>query len=523
MRIENYGGRMIRNRIIRYWGRKPVELARTFINLYSHPREIIADTFGGSGTFIAVALELGRRGIYVDLNPFAKLIAHSMIEGCDSSAYMKAIKRILSRRRIKVIVNNREIKLEPRKLFHVRCACRRSIEAKSVTFTRVYRLEPNNYNELNGLPGRILKTISGYEEITHDMLCKIYRNIPMQTLSSAVKRFVREGLLRERAVPVGASLIKPCKCGRVKINFKEEDIWIIKGSVEPAYWYPEDSLKYKNGKPFLKKRDVLRVNELFMKRSLALLSAIWHDICRLKVDKRTKRCLKLTFMATLARSSKMCRQSGGTWPINSYWIPRNFVIRNPYMVFENASNQMLCFLNRRKPVTCGNIAEVLHQKADVSFLMADSTKINLPKNSIDYVIIDPPHTDEAQFFELSLFYTSWMKEELQFENELIINSKQGKNLKIYLQMLRDASERIMYYLKPGKFFTTILHEEDPNILTKCVETIRQVGFKLIQNDKEGNYRIYTFRKPGRIELFISKFRTFASTNPSHKILGKFKF
>jgi hypothetical protein len=186
--------------------------------------------------------------------------------------------------------------------------------------------------------------------------------------------------------------------------------------------------------------------------------------------------------------------SGGTWPVNSYWIPRNFIIKNPYVVFENAAKRLIAFLKTNQRFNCGSIFDVILNSADAVFKVADATKTWLPKNSLDYVIIDPPHTDEAQFFELSLFYTSWLKKELRFKDELIINPKQGKTLEVYMKMLRETAKRIYWALKPGKCFTIILHEEDQSILRKCVETISGVGFKLINNDQENNYNIYTFQK-----------------------------
>jgi len=485
---------MIKSQIVRYWGRKPFELASRYINRYSKPGEIVADTFGGSGIFVAAALEFGRRAIYVDLNPFAELIAHSLIGGCDLSEYQQAVQKILSRKTIKVKIKDHRTSLETRRLFHVRCMCKRSAEVKSVTFTRIYRVKSTKYIEFKGIEDKVLRTIKKKKQISHEELCRAHKNICTQSLSNAVKRLVKLGVVSEKQLPINVCLLKPCKCGRAKITLQRGNIWTIKGPIEPCYWYPMNSLEYKNGKPFLKRRDVLRVNEFFMDRSLALLSAIWHDINRLKVDDRTKRCLKLTFMATLARSSKMCRDSGGTWPINSYWIPRKFVVKNPYTVFENAANQMIRFLEKTSKFNSGDFSGVMCNGADITFQVADSTRISLPKNSLDYVIIDPPHTDEAQFLELSLFYTSWLREKLHFKNELIINPQQGKNLDNYLSMLNGAAERIRYALKHGKYFTIILHEEDKRILNQCIQKVCRVGFELIRKERVKDFSIYTLQK-----------------------------
>ncbi len=491
---------MSTNLVIRYWGRKPYELAKRYISHYSKPWEIVADTFGGSGTFVEAALELGRRAVYIDLNPFAELIAHALIEGCDLHEYQQAIQAILSRNTVLVKIKGKRVNVKTRKLFYVKCICGRNVEANFVTFTRVYWISSDNFPNLKGIKYKIAQIICEKGQITHDELRKLNENVTTQSLTSAIKWLVRRNIIKEREVPLRAKLVKPCKCGRTEIEFRNKNIWTIKGPIEPFYWYPKDELRYKNGKSFLKKRDVSSVDEFFMDRSLALLSAIWHDICSIRAEKSVKRCLRLTFMATLARSSKMCRASGGTWPINSYWIPRNFIVKNPYVVFENAANRLINFLIKKKrKFSCGKLKDVIQHRADVTFLIADSTKINLPKSSLDYVIIDPPHTDEAQFFELSLFYTAWLRKRLQFENELIINAKQGKTLDTYIKMLKEAAKRIHHALKPGKYFTVILHEEDRSILKNIVKAISNVGFRLIKNDQIGDYNVYTFEK----KVFLS--------------------
>jgi hypothetical protein len=244
----------------------------------------------------------------------------------------------------------------------------------------------------------------------------------------------------------------------------------------------------------LKKRDASSVDELFDDRTLALLSAIWHDICSIEAKENVKRCLNLTFMMALAQSSRMCRKSGGSWLINSYWIPRNFVIKNPYVVFERAANRFINFLKDNKVFRCGDVPDVICNRADVAFKVADSTTISLPENSLDYAIIDPPHVDDVQFFELSLLYTSWMGKKPQFEAEMIVNQRRKKTLDVYIKMLREAAKRLYYALRPGAYLTIILRESEQRILEKCVRAVCDVGFNIIKNDSEEKYSVYTFQK-----------------------------
>jgi len=495
---------MMRNRIVRYWGRKPLELARRYINRYSRPNDLVLDSFGGSGIFVKSALELQRRAIYVDLNPFAELIAHSSIEGCDINSLKVAVEKILSRKELQVRLRRKLITIDRDELFSVKCPCGRDVEVRSISFSRRYRINTRPKIENRGLKKEVLDIIKRHETIMHDDLVRISgclyskKNLKAvksrENLSKAVKSLVRENIIEEEEVPVSATLEGPCVCGRLRVDFKNQLVWTVDSPIKPYYWYPKDSLSYDNGRPFLKKRDVSRVNEFFIDRSLALLSAIWHDIRCLKLDERVERCLELIFMATLARSSKMCRDGNGTWPVNSYWIPRNFAVKNPYKVFGNAATQVIRLLMDETRVVCGKANDVISGEANIAFIVASSTKFTLPKSVVDYAIIDPPHTDEAQFLELSVFYTSWLRKKLNFKDELVINSHQGKTLERYLEMLERASERIHCALKDGGYFTTILHEEDSKILKQSRDVIEGAGFKLIKEDDIGDYSIFTFEK-----------------------------
>src|SRR6266581_3339597 len=91
------GGDSVRTEaVVRYWGRKSPHLAQFYIQRYSRPNQIVADYFGGSGVFVKSALRLNRRAIYVDLNPFAHLVAKTTVASCDLDEFLKASQSIVS-------------------------------------------------------------------------------------------------------------------------------------------------------------------------------------------------------------------------------------------------------------------------------------------------------------------------------------------------------------------------------------------------------------------------------------------
>ncbi|MHA1616212.1 MAG: DNA methyltransferase [Candidatus Njordarchaeales archaeon] len=489
----------VRNlKLVRYWGRKPPSMVSRYIKEFTNEGELVLDPFGGSGNIVRTALALGRRAIYVDLNPFAKLVAESTILGCSPEELEKAIETITREKELKIKTNEGRItKVSREELFSIKCSCGRSVEVNSITFTRIYKFkfEPKSITRLQR---KVLNVIQESKSITHEELIKQLSDTSKNGVTNALKNLIKSGAIAEEVLPIKVTYAKSCTCGRSKLDDPNSLEWITEGPVYPAYWYPRAKLRYPDGKAFLKKRDAERICDFFDDRSLAFLSYLWYQIRKLNVSSSVRRCLYLIFMATLARSSKMNRESGGTWPINSYWIPRNYVIRNPFYVFLRVAKDALrVFSGYCHELVSGDILKVIRGEVDVAFILGDATNLPLPTNSVDYVITDPPHTDEAQFFELSVFYTSWMKRRLDFENELVINPKQGKDLTKYLEMYAKFVLEIQRVLKPGRYFTVILHEEDENILKKCLEITENAGFRLYRSDKISSFHFSTFTQTVR--------------------------
>ena len=354
----------------------------------------------------------------------------------------------------------------------------------------MFRFEPENITKLQR---KVLNAIRKNNSITHEEIVKRLSHIPKNRITNALKKLIRYGAITEKSMPTRVTYVKPCTCGRTEINNPESLRWILEEPIYPVYWYPRTKLRYSDGKAFLKKRDAERICEFFDNRTLALLSHLWHKIKELDTSLLVKRCLYLIFMTTLARSSKMNRESGGTWPINSYWIPRRYVIRNPFYAFLKSAKDFIRELSAHSyRSVSGNVLEVIKGRSEVAFLLGDAKNLPLPANSIDYVITDPPHTDEVQFFELSSFYTSWMRKRLDFENEFVVNTKQGKDLSKYLEMYAKFVLEVQRVLKPSKHFTVILHEENKKVLEKCLEITENAGFIFYKSDKVDSFYVFTF-------------------------------
>jgi hypothetical protein len=78
--------------IMRYWGRKPDLIIEKIMKEVDGE---VVDPFGGSGSIILTALRHGNRGIYLDINPYAWLVAYVNIIGADPLEYEEKVNEVL--------------------------------------------------------------------------------------------------------------------------------------------------------------------------------------------------------------------------------------------------------------------------------------------------------------------------------------------------------------------------------------------------------------------------------------------
>ncbi|GHT12411.1 hypothetical protein FACS1894170_07200 [Planctomycetales bacterium] len=62
-----------------YFTKQSWDIVQNCIKNYSKPGDIVLDPFGGSGVTVVESLMLGRKGIHIDINPFANFLVDSLV------------------------------------------------------------------------------------------------------------------------------------------------------------------------------------------------------------------------------------------------------------------------------------------------------------------------------------------------------------------------------------------------------------------------------------------------------------
>lgn len=410
----------------KYWGKKPFNIMADFIKKYTSPDEIVLDPFCGSGVSVSEAVFNGRKGVGIDINPSSILITKNVIQNIDIKLALSEFNKIEAKVKDKI--------------------------------QELYLVERNGqmYEGQNFLWENGELTEVRYSNGTR----KRFTDIPNQ-------------IDIEKAVEISYDNI--------------------------STFFPREKF-FHNSR--INANSEKQISDLFTPRNLLALSLIYQEIENIK-NNQIKDFFKFCFTASLGQASKMVfvikrrnktKKNGstkisekkeiGSWVIG-YWTPNDFFENNVWTCFKNRfekifkakKDQSKLGRNYRQ----GNNFEDL-DKTDFLLVKSPSQDYlkTLPENSIDYILTDPPHGNRIPYLELSLLWNSWLKENVDFEKEIIISDSKDrkKDINDYNSLMYYVFKECFRVLKPDKKLSFMFNSLDDDAWISSVEMFRSIGYKL---------------------------------------------
>lgn len=224
---------------------------------------------------------------------------------------------------------------------------------------------------------------------------------------------------------------------------------------------------------FVRRSGKTKLKELFSARALFTLSYISYLISQID-DKDVQKLLYFCLTSTLPNASKMLPgdTKKGTyksgWVISKYWVPKVHAERNA----------ISCFELRYKAVLKGK-KELINLKNKSQTHIQDARNLTqLEDNSIDYIFTDPPYGDSIAYLGLSQLWNTWLQNEVDYSNEIIIDSFRNKDHKDFGFRLYDAFIEMSRVLKPQKYLSFTFHSRNLKTWRHVLESAMAAGFEL---------------------------------------------
>jgi len=105
-----------------------------------------------------------------------------------------------------------------------------------------------------------------------------------------------------------------------------------------------------------------------------------------------------------------------------------------------------------------------------------SQKINIAKEQVDYIFIDPPFGANIMYSELSFIREAWLKVFTNNLSEAIENSSQNKSLDTYRTIMLECFSEAYKILKPGRWMTVEFSNTKASVWNSIQTAINEAGF-----------------------------------------------
>lgn len=445
-----------------------------FIREYTEEGAVILDSFSGSGsTGIAAAIE-NRKAVLIDDSPYAEFIQKNIFSVFQLDTIKKTYEKMI-----------KDLKPDIDLIYATKSGTGEVGVLQTIISSNIYKCPScNNEMDLNN-------NETGVRSEYKCPNCNTKINIAEQ----AIKDLKVES---RRPVEVILKFKDPNTKKIVKENriVSQSDIENWDNNVAavlekyPELWEPDEKIVYNRSYPRVGGWPGFpihsKVGALFSEKNLLALKIINNYIETKIKDDNTKLFFKFVFTESLFRSSSRLFKSSGIK--NVYHIPPIGKEQNVLTVFERKYKTLF---------KCEQFVEGLmtpEQKKNIVSIKSNARKLSFDSNLFDYAFIDPPYGGIVPYAELNLFYSAWLDEKEDLENEINIPmdfDKKQEWAETWGNMIEEAFYEVFRVLKPGAYFTLVFQSKFDTIWNVLRDVmINRIGFEFV--DFVGNERGTTF-------------------------------
>ncbi len=465
-----------------YPSKKPHDAIREYIKHYTHPGDLVLDSFCGSGGTALAALMEERKAIAIDLSPAATLITKNYCTPVDINELKRGFKQL-----------EKTIKTEMDWLYETRCD---RCDGRAMTNYTVWSYVFECPRCLKRIPlfdcheAQIpKKSGKGTKKVMICPNCQKEGHIE-EISSRTAKRFDPVPVMVNYSCLDGC---KPNKDSRLYNdpndkkrdffnNFDKKKIDVIEQKEIP-YWFPTNEFpkNFSRWKTDLKSLGINRVDQLYTKRNLWALAILVNSISKRKQENTYNHPFMIGLTGYLTALSKMQRfYPGSSFPNMSlpgtYYVPPIF---SEEFVFKYFKNKFSRNLKGIEAIT----DEIVSTDCLISTQSAFNLR-NISTDSVDYIFTDPPYSDKVQYGELNFVLEAWLGFDLNWhDQEIIVNKNRGLTEEYWAEMIKKSMAECYRVLKPGRCISLCYHDTSEGTWQLVQDIMAEVGFIVEKGNK----------------------------------------
>lgn len=461
-----------------------------FIKAYTKKDAVVLDSFCGSGTTGIAALLENRKAILIDNSPNAIHLTKNTFSTPDLGEVEQVYSKL--KEDLTDLING---------IYKTKTSDGKDGYAESIITTNTYTCP--ECNELIKLHNTATKKRSEYNCLN----CGFILNIGKASHKSR---------LVDRRIPVEVNIriIEPGKGRKTEKravtgdDIKEWDKIIQAYNSEYGHlWSPTEQIIYNRCYPRVGGWPGFpidsTVSDLFSERNLIALKILYNYINTKIKNHQVKDFLMFVFTDSLFRNSKRLFTTSGIKTV--YHIPPVGKEQNVLTVFNRKFKTIL----KAKNYVYDSIDKNLLAN-NVKVIKHTASNLPLDDNTIDFAFIDPPYGGVVPYAELNLFYSAWLGEKEDLENEVIIPMDYEKKIEFVKQwgsMLEAAFQEVYRVLKPGAYFTIVFQSKFNEIWNELRDLMsNRIGFQfenIIANERATTFHTNSLNDTNPESAFIT--------------------
>ncbi|MGX2971798.1 DNA methyltransferase [Helicobacter sp. T3_23-1059] len=412
---------------MKYWGKKPHNIWRKYIDIYTPKNGVFLDAFCGSAMSAIESLKVKRKTIAFDINPLSSFLLEIYTSPFDFKAFKKEATTIIER------VKKNEI--------YQKLWC--------------YDGELHNFKYENNAIYEICKS--------NKSILKKVRDIDIEALDFANSvdleklgiNFIDEPFLDSNSF--SANFIKNIGGNNFKFIWTKRNLIVL-------------SLIFK---------EILKVSDEVIKKQLLFgFIMITHLCCKMNIPRRDS--ANRNFSTSWGRSAYVC--SSRQMEQNPLLLfERNCFNKQSVKSSLNASNDYIDKNIKIKKVS--NASKLKDSTAfDLKYGVVNILKLDdyINEKSVDFIITDPPYGGLVQYLDLSYLWLLWLKKldtsyaSVDFASEITINKK--CDIKVYDSRFTQALKQLHRVLKDNGKMVITFHNKDIAIWNSFMRSLRNANF-----------------------------------------------
>jgi len=428
---------------MKYWGKKPHNIWRKYIESYCRKGGTVLDPFAGSAMSAFETVQAGRKSLCFDLNPITSFIIEVITADFNEEAFKKEFLKI------KQIIQS-----DPIYKKH---------------YIRTYNGEDSTVYNYRWKAGDV------------DEVC-------LETRSGKRYRIAAESIDK----------INKKQMENIKLPY-----WYPKDKFPKMPSVTHKFIKDIGGNGFnflWTKRNLYLLSLLFNEILKIKDKNIQYQLLFGFIQ-----TLHLTFKMVVPRSTSSNRDFSGSWGRADYMVRSKSLEQNPLIVFERSCLGKQSVLSSMKDakkklkekttISCINEKKKIDNKKDLNYGILDVADLTryVEEKSVDFIITDPPYAGLVYYLDLSLVWLVWLQKVDKkyfpcLDAEITIKNEGETQREQYRRRLANAFKQIHKVLRDDGYLVITFHHKKIQEWNDFVKAVKIAGFRFDKVTHQYNRR-----------------------------------